>query len=92
MEHLHHNALMNRLCIKKLDVTYRKTIVHNLLCIFNYRLVYLEPITVSTNYICRIITLLSLRIIIFNAMYTLPATDHIREYKTLYRLKLRFFW
>ena len=83
---------MNRLCIIKLVVTYRKDIARNLLCIISCRLVYLEPITVSTNHICRIIIPLSLRCIILNAMYTLHAAGHMREYKTLYRLKIRFFW
>ena len=84
MEYLYHNALMNRLCIKKLDVTYRKTIVHNLLCIFSCRLVYLEPITVSINNIYRII-------VPFNSMHASPATGNMGEYKTLYRLKLQLF-
>ena len=92
MEYLHHNASKNSLCIIKLDDTYRKTIAQNLLCINNYRLFYLDPITVSTNHICCIIVSLSLRRIIFNSMHTSPTTCYIRKYKTLYRLKLRFFW
>ena len=92
MEHLRHNALMDRLCITKLAVTYRKAIAHNLLCIVNCRLVYLESVIVSTNHVCRIIVPLSLPHIIFNAMHPSPSTRHIAEHKTLYRLKFRFFW
>ena len=55
---------MNRLCIIKLDVTYRKAIAQNFPCIINYKLIYLEHITDSTNHICRIIVPLSLRRII----------------------------
>ena len=91
MDHLHHNTPMNRLYITKLSVTYRKTIAHDLLCIISCRLVYLEPTTVSTNHVCRIIVPLSLRRIIFNSMHTSPAAGDMREYKTLHRLKLRFF-
>ena len=91
MKHLHHNALTNSLCITKLDVTYRKAIAHNSLCIISCRLVYLDPITVSTNHMCRIIISLSLRRIIFNSMHSLLAAGHMGEYRTLYRLKLRFF-
>ena len=65
---------------------------HNLLCIISYILVYFDPITVSTNRMCRIIVPLSLRRIIFNSVHALLATDYMGEYKTLYRLKLRFFW
>ena len=79
MDYLHHNASMNRLCITKLDVTYRKAIAHRLLCIISYRLVYLEFITLSINHICRIID-------------ASPTAGRMREYKTLYQLKIRLFW
>ena len=69
MKNLHHNAPMNRLCITKLAITYRKVLAHNLYCIISYRLIYLEPIIVSTNHICRIIVPLSLRRIILNSMH-----------------------
>ena len=64
MKCLRHNAPMHKLCGNKLDVTYRHAIANNLLCIINDRLVYIEPVTVSTNHICRIIVPLSLRRII----------------------------
>ena len=69
MKHIRHNVPMNRLCITKLAITYRKAIAYNLFCIINCRVVYLEPVTVSTNHICRIIVPLSLRHIIFNAIH-----------------------
>ena len=59
MEYLHHNEYIHKLCITKLAISCRNAIAHNLLCIISYRLVYLEPITVSTNHICRIIVPLS---------------------------------
>ena len=92
MDHLQQNAFINRLCITKLAVTYRKVIAHNLLCIISYRLVHLESITVSTNHVCRIIIPLSLRCVVFNSIHASPAAGHMGEYKTLYRLKLRIFW
>ena len=92
MEHLCHNAPMNRLCITKLAVTYRKAIAHNLIYIINCRLVYLEPVTVSTYHIFRIIVSLSLRHLIFNTMHASASAGHMEKYKTLYRLKLQFFW
>ena len=83
MEHLRHNAPMHKLCVNKLAVTYRNTIANNLLCIINDRLVYIEPVTISTNHIFCIIVPLSLRRIIFIALYASPATSHMGEYKTL---------
>ena len=55
IKHLHHNALMYKLCIDKLAVTYRNAIANNLLCIINDRLVSIEPVTVSINHVYRII-------------------------------------
>ena len=91
MEHLHHNTPMNKLCIIKLAITYRKAIAHNLLCIISYRLVYLEYSTIFTNHTCCIIVPLSSRRIIYNSMHASPTAGHMGEYKTLYRLILRFF-
>ena len=64
MEYLLHNAPMNRLFITKIAVTYRKAIVRNLISIISCRFAYLEPVTVSTNHICRIIVPFSLRCIV----------------------------
>ena len=79
---------MNILCIIKLSITYRKTIAQRLLYLINYRLVYLELITVSTNNIYLITVLLSLRRIILNSIHASPATAYMEEYRMLYRLKL----
>ena len=69
MDYLSHNIPLNNIIIVKLVVTYRKAIAKKLLYILNGRLIYLEPVTVSTNHICRIVILLSLRRIVFNLMY-----------------------
>ena len=82
---------MNRLCITKLAVACRKAIAHNLLCIIRCRLAYLESITVSTNHIGHTIVPLSLRRVIFNYLHASPASGHMGKYKSLYRLKYRFF-
>ena len=82
---------MAKLDITSLAVTYRRDIAQNLLCIINGRLVYLELITVSSNYLCRIVIPLSLRRVIFDVLHASPATNHMGEYKTLYRIKFRFF-
>ena len=92
LEHLRHNAPIHKLCVLKLAVTYRTALANNLLCIINDRLVYLEPVTISTNHICLIVVPLSLRRIIFIALHASPAVGHMGEYKTLYQINLRFFW
>ena len=86
-----HNAPLNKIIIAKLVVTYRKVIAQNLQCILNGRVLYLEPVTVSTNFICHIVVPLSLRRFVFNLMHASPISDCTGEYKTFYRLKIRFF-
>ena len=82
---------MHKVFIDQLVVTYRNVIADNLLCIINDRFVYIEPVTVSRNHICRIIVPLFLRRIIFIDMYTSPVAGFMGEYKTLHRLKFRLF-
>ena len=81
---------MDKLDIVPLSFTCRRAIVQNLLCIINDRLVYVELVTVSSNHLCRIVIYLSLRRVIFDALHDFPTSSHMGEYKTLYRIKIRF--
>ena len=92
MDHLRHNIPIHKICIDELAITYCNAIFNIFIFILNDRVVYLEPVTVSTNHICRIIIPSSYRRIMFIAMHTSPATSHVGEYKMLYRVKLRLFW
>ena len=82
---------MTKLDIAPLAVTYRRAIAQHLLCIINDRLVYVEPVTVSSNHLCRIVVPLSLRRVIFDAVHASSDVGHMGEYKNMYRIKLRFF-
>ena len=82
---------MNKLCITKLYVTRRKAIALNLFCIINNRVVYFEPVTVTTNHILCFGVHFSHRCVIFDFMHASSIPGHMGESKTLYRLKLRFF-
>ena len=86
---LSHNILLNQPTITKLVVKNRKDITQNLLCLLDFRFVYLKLLTISTNYICRNVVLLSFRWIIFNSIHASLFVDHIGKYKILYRFKLR---
>ena len=90
-QYLHRQAHMVKPDFAPLAVTYRRAIAQNLLCIINDRLVYIKPVTVSSNHLCRIVVPLSLRRVIFDALHVSPAADHMGEYNTLYRIKIRFF-
>ena len=78
--------------ILHLPAAYRTAITCNLLGILEGRLVYYEPIATFTNHICRIVVPISLRCIIFDLMHATPIASHMEEYKSLYRIKLRYFW
>ena len=76
--------------ILHLPVAYHTAIARNILRILECRLVYYEKNATVTNHICRIVVPTSLRRIIFNLMHATPITGYKGEYKTLYRIKLRF--
>ena len=78
--------------ILHLPAVCRTAIARNLLGILEGRLVYYAKVVTVTNHICRIVVPISLRRIIFNLMYATPISGNMREYKTLNRIKLRFFW
>ena len=75
-----------------LPAAYRTDIARNLLGLLEGRLVYYEPIATTTNHICRIVVPTSLRRIIFNRMHATTIAGHMGEYKTLYRVRIQFFW
>ena len=83
---IYHSSILH------LPAAYRTVIARNLLGFLGDRLFYYEPIATVTNHICRIVVPLSLRRIIFDLMYTTPIAGHMGEYKTLYCIKVRFFW
>ena len=95
----HTKVLLDRLSISTpldkptilhLPTAYRTAIVRDFLGILEGRLVYYEKVATVTNHICRIVVPISLRRIIFNMMHATPIIRHMGEYKTLYRIKLRF--
>ena len=53
------------------------------------RLVFFKAAT-TANQMCRIVIQISLRRIFFSLLYASPAAGHMGEYKTLYRIRLRF--
>ena len=82
---------LDKQTIFHLSAACRTAIARNLLNILEGRLVYYEKVTTVTNHICRIVVPISLRRIIFNLMHATHIAGHMREYKTLYRIKLQFF-
>ena len=84
------NTPLDKKTTLHLPAAYRTAIARNLLGLLEGRLVYYEPIATATNHICRVVVPTSLRRIIFNLIHATPIAGHMGEYKTLYRVRLRF--
>ena len=58
----------------------------------NRKLVLFKPVFQQIRYVGLIIVLLPLRRKIFSHYHAGPSGGHMGEYKTLFRMRLRFFW
>ncbi|MGH7955061.1 MAG: hypothetical protein ACREOZ_03790 [Gloeomargaritales cyanobacterium] len=79
--------------VNSLHSAYRQPIRDSLIRYEHRRLVYYRPIEYSTRFLLLIIVPNSdLRRTLFVAYHATPAAGHMGRYKTLYRLRIRFFW
>ena len=86
------NSPLDQPTILQLPAAYRSAISRNLLGLPEGGLVQYGPVPTVSNQMCRIVVPLSLHRTIFTLMHATPVAGHMGEYKTLYRIKLRFFW
>ena len=92
MQHLIYHQPFDKSTISSLPSQYRSAVANNAFDIFENRLVLYEPVPITINKMCRIVVLFYLMHTIFFLLYASPDVGHVREYKTLYHIKLRFFW
>ena len=90
MDRLFINVSIDEPTILKLSLAYRTVIARNISGLLKGRLVRYEPIPTAAKIVIFIVVLISLRPITFNLIHITPVTRHMREYKTLYRIKLQF--
>ena len=83
---------LSDIALQKLNVTYKHGIVNKLFQILEDKLVYYERTLTSSSCILRIVVPSFLRRDLFSAYHASSTGGHMGEYKTLYRLKFRFFW
>ena len=72
--------------------TYRQTLANDLIHLIDKKLVSYEQTLTSTKCLCRIVVSSSLRRDIFSALHVSTTAGYMGEYKTLYRIKLRYLW
>jgi hypothetical protein len=75
-----------------LNSAYRDYIRQDRLSLFEGKLVVFQPVQNNKELLMLIIVPLSLRRDIFSAYHASPSTGHMGIYKTLHRIRLRFFW
>ena len=91
------NALKNspdtsNINLTKINKAYHQFLRDNLIHYHSNRLILRKPIPTTNKSVELIIIPVSLRRIIFDHYHGGPTGGHMGEYKTLYRLRMRFFW
>jgi len=78
--------------ILALHSAYRDYIRQDRLSLLDGKLVVFQPVQNNQELLMLIIVPLSLRRDVFSAYHASPSTGHMGIYKTLHRIRLRFFW
>ena len=78
--------------ISTAPVEFRTMLTKGLVAILNSKLVYFKPILMNERYVTLLIIPESLRKPLFDHYHAGPSAGHMGEYKTLYRMRMRFFW
>ena len=78
--------------INSVGMGYRQHLKKNIVQIMGDTLALFKPIFIASKYIALIITSASLRRTLFSHYHIGLSGGHMEEYKTLFRLGLRFFW
>ena len=84
-------ALSNSV-INSVAMGYRQHLKNNMIQIMGDKLVLFKPVNMASKYITLIITPDPLRRTIFSHYHASPSGGHMGTYKTMFRLRLRFFW
>ena len=78
--------------LNSVDAQYRASLRSTSIAFVNDRLVLYQRLETNERQLMLIIVPRALRRTIFSAYHASPTTGHMRKFKTLHRLRLRFFW
>ena len=73
-------------------VEFRTMLEKGLMAIVQDKIVYFKPILMNEKYLTLMVVPENLRKILFDHYHAGPSAGHMGEYKTLYRMRMRFFW
>lgn len=82
------NASWDQSSLNKVSSAYRPFLRDNRMCMMNGKLVAMQPVSNRSQVLALIVAPLSLRRHLFSAYHASPVTGHMKEFKTLHRLRL----
>ena len=91
IQHLIFHQPFENTILSSLPAQFRSAISNNNLGIVEGCLIFYETVIPTAKKICRIVAPVSPRLTIFSLLHASPTVGRMGEYKTLYRIKLRFF-
>ena len=92
LDRLSSNTPISKHDLLSIHSAYRDYIRQDRLSLLDGKLVVFQPVQNNQELLMLIIVPLSLRRDIFSAYHASPSTGHMGIYKTLHRIRLRFFW
>ena len=83
---------LSKLLLTNVHACYREYIRENRISMVEGKLVVFQPVQNNSEMLMLIVVPSSLRRDIFSAYHASPSSGHMGIYKTLHRVRLRFFW
>ena len=78
--------------LHQIKVKYRSNLKAHIMFMLHEKLVLYKSIFKKVKHISSIVVPLSLRLLIFSHYHAGPSDGHIGEYKTLFGIRMRFYW
>ena len=85
-------SLINTQTLSKVNHNFRGPLRHSLISVENDMLIFREPISGSASYTRLTLVPRELYNILFIAFHANPIGGHLNAYRTLHRLRLRYYW
>jgi hypothetical protein len=92
LRHLALKTKWNQADLNKVSSTYHPYLHDNCMQLLHGKLVALQPVSNQSQVLALIVAPASLCRYLFSTYHASPVTGHMKEFKTLHRLCLRFLW
>ncbi len=85
-------SLINTQTLSKVNHNFREPLRHSLISVEDDMLIFRKPISGNDSYTRLTLVPCKLCNILFIAFHTNPIGGHLNAYRTLHRLRLRYYW